>query len=121
MPGYFVLNIQDLMNIIITNNNIPPQIKIIMVAPRGSDIYLFINVFREVNISCLVHNLGLIVVKHYQQHYMTIPFIFLLSAVLLSKLFYPRKFQSSVHLSCFNELQASAQGFSAYTPYISVV
>ena len=62
-----------------------------------------INVFREVNISCLLlHNLDLIVVKHYQQHYMTIPFIFPLSAARLSKLFYPRKFQSSVHLGLLN-------------------
>ena len=50
-----------------------------------------------------MHNLGLIMVKHYQQHYMTIlPFIFLLSVALLSKLFYPRKFQSSVHLVLMN-------------------
>ena len=61
------------------------------------------NVSIEVNIiCCLLHNLGIIVVKHYQQHYMTIPFIFLLSSALFSKFFYPRKFQSSVHLVLMN-------------------
>ena len=75
------------------------------------------NVSIEVNVCCSLHNLGLIVVKHYQQHYMTIPFILLLSAALLKIVLSAKvsKFCSS----CFNELQASAQGFSASTLYIS--
>ena len=75
------------------------------------------NVSIEVNIiCCLLHNLGIIVVKHYQQHYYDHSFHFSSVGCSVFKIVLSEKV-SKFCSSCFNELLASSQGFSTSTPY----
>ena len=98
MLEYFVRNIQDLINIIITNSNIPPQMRIMMVAP--AEIFL-----PPIIVCWLLHNIASIEGRTLVTTFVR-PFISLL-VDLFQNCFIRESFKVPfilIPLSCFNGL-----------------